>query len=154
MAINFYQAYMGQPVRSSTVGESPTRRGQTSGETAPVSKNEVPKEESVANTLGTPGPESGLEAIAMASIDPTLMTRAVEQANTVSEAVLRAKNRSIEFAFDDRSGRVTMTIREELNGQEVTRQIPPDEFLSMVDRLKGYSEGDELPPGTLLNLDV
>ena len=90
----------------------------------------------------------------MASIDPTQLTRAVEQANSASEAVLRAKNRSIEFDYDDRSGRVTMTIKEEFNGREVTRQIPPDEFLSMVERLKGYSEGDELPAGTLLSLDV
>jgi uncharacterized FlaG/YvyC family protein len=47
-----------------------------------------------------------------------------------------------------------MTIIEEQNGKEVTRQIPPDEFLAMVDRLKGYSEGDELPTGTLFSQDV
>jgi uncharacterized FlaG/YvyC family protein len=47
-----------------------------------------------------------------------------------------------------------MTIREELNGKEVTRQIPPMEFLNMVDRLKGYSEAGDLPKGTLFNLDV
>jgi len=154
MAINIYQAYSGQPIRSSTVGESPARRGQASGSIAPVSEIEVPKAESAANTLGAPSPESGLEAVALASVDPTLMTRAIEQANAISETALRAKNRSIEFGFDDRSGRVTMTITEELNGREVTHQIPPDEFLSMVDRLQGYNEGEELPTGTLLNLDV
>jgi hypothetical protein len=153
MAINFYQAYAGQPIRTSTVGDSSTQRGRSSESTAPVSETEVSSAETVANTLGTPGPESGLEALAMSSVDPALMTRAVEQANAVSETALRATNRSVNFQFDDRSGRVTMTITEERNGEEVTRQIPPDDFLDMVDRLQGYSEGDALPRGTLLNLD-
>lgn len=154
MAINFYQAYAGQPIRSSTVGESPARRSPSNGETAPVSEVEISKEQSVAHTLGAAGPESGLEAVARTSVDPAQLTRAVEQANAVTETVMRAKNRSIEFGLDQRSGRVTMTIIEEQNGKEVTRQIPPDEFLAMVDRLKGYSEGDELPTGTLFSQDV
>jgi uncharacterized FlaG/YvyC family protein len=154
MAINFNQAYAGQPIRSPTVGDSRTRRGDANGEVAPVSKVEVSKEASVANNLGAPGPESGLEAIAMTSVDPAQVTRAIEQANAASEVALRAKNRSVQFGFDNRSGRVTMTIREELNGKEVTRQIPPMEFLNMVDRLKGYSEAGDLPKGTLFNLDV
>ena len=89
----------------------------------------------------------------MSSVDPALMTRAVEQANTAAEAALRATNRSVNFQYDDRSGRVKMTITEERNGKEVTRQIPPDDFLDMVDRLQGYADGSELPRGTLLNLD-
>jgi uncharacterized FlaG/YvyC family protein len=154
MAINVYQAYAGQPIRSSTVGDSPARRSPSNVETAPVSEVEVPKAESVANTLGAAGPESGLEAVARASVDPAQMTRAVEQANAVTETVMRAKNRSIEFGLDQRSGRVTMTIKEERNGEEVTRQIPPDEFLAMVDRLEGYGDAEELPSGTLFSLDV
>jgi hypothetical protein len=154
MAINFYQAYAGQPIRTSTVGDSSTQRGRSNSETAPVSETEVSSAEKTANALGTPGPESGLEALAMSSVDPALMTRAVEQANAVAETALRAKNRSVNFQFDDRSGRVKMTITEERNGEEVTRQIPPDDFLQMVDRLKGFSEGGELPRGTLLSLDV
>ena len=154
MAINFYQAYAGQPIRTSTVGDSSTQRGRAPSETAPVSETEVSSAEKNANTLGTPGPESGLEAVAMSAVDPTVMTRAVEQANSVAEVALRAKNRTVAFQYDDRSGRVTMTITEEQNGEEVTRQIPPDDFLDMVERLKGYSEGEELPRGTLLSLDV
>ena len=153
MAINRYQAYAGQPIRTSSVGESPGRRNQTNGGVAPVSEVNTPKAAKVANTLGTPGPESGLEAVAMASVDPAQVTRAVEQANAVSEAAMRARNRSVQFGFDAMSGRVTMTITEELNGEEVTRQIPPIEFLNMVERLKGYSEGDTLPKGALFNLD-
>jgi uncharacterized FlaG/YvyC family protein len=154
MAINFNQAYAGQPIRSPTVGDSHTRRGQANGEVAPVSKVEMSTEANVANTLGAPSPESGLEAIAMTSVDPAQLTRAVEQANAASEAALRAKNRSVQFGVDSRSGRVTMTIREERNGEEVTRQIPPMDFLKMVDRLKGYGEAGELPKGALFDLDA
>ena len=153
MAINVYQAYAGQAIRSSSVTESPSRRGQANGEVAPVSEVDTSKAANVANTLGTPGPESGLEAIAMASVDPVQMTRAVEQANAVSETAMRARNRSVQFGFDAQSGRVTMTITEELNGEEVTRQIPPREFLNMVERLQGYSEGDSLPKGSIFKLD-
>ena len=153
MAINVYQAYAGQSIRPSSVGESPGRRGQSQETTAAVSEVEAPKGEQVAQTLGTPGPESGLEAVAMTSVDPALVTREVEQANAIAESALRAKNRSVHFGFDSGSGRVTMTITEERNGKEVTRQIPPMEFLEMVDRLKGYSEGNDLPKGALLDLD-
>lgn len=153
MAINVYQAYAGQSIRTSSVGESSGKSGRTNGEIAPVSKVDASTAANVANTLGTPSPESGLEAVAMASVDPVQMTRAVEQANAVSETAMRARNRSVQFGFDTQSGRVTMTITEELNGEEVTRQIPPREFLNMVERLQGYSEGESLPKGSIFNLD-
>ena len=153
MAIRLYQAYAGHSVRSMSAGESPARRGSSSDATAPVGETERKEPTKADNTLGTPGPENGFEALALSSPDPALVTRAVEQANVAAETAMRAKNRSVEFGFDMESGRVTMLIREELNGSEVTRQIPPDTFLQMVERLQGFQEGQDLPPGTLFSLD-
>ena len=153
MAINVYQAYAGQAIRPTSVGESPARRGQSADTTPAVSQVEAPKGEQVAQTLGGMGPENGLEAVLQTAVDPAVVTRAVEQANAASEAALRAKNRSVQFGYDARSGRVTMTIREKHNGEEVTRQIPPMAFLDMVDRLRGFGEDDALPKGAVLDLD-
>ena len=155
MAINFYQAFVGQPVRTSAAGESPSgARGQSKDSAAPVSKTEAPKGEDVANKLGTMGPENGFEALAIAQSDPVQVTRAVEQANAVSESVFRARDRSVAFGYDEVSGRVTMTITEEINGKEVIHQIPPNDFLRMVERLKGYSDGDASPRGALIDMDI
>lgn len=153
MAIRLYQAYAGHSVRSMSAGESPVRRSSSSDSAAPVGETERREPAKADNTLGTPGPESGFEAMALSSVDPALMTRAVEQANAAVETAMRARNRSVEFGFDAQSGRVTMLIREEQNGSEVTRQIPPDTFLKMVERLEGFQEGQDLPPGTLVSLD-
>jgi hypothetical protein len=136
-----------------SAGESPARRGQSSDSAAPVGETERKEPTKADNTLGSPGPENGFEAVALSSTDPALLTRAVEQANAAAEAAMRAKNRSVEFGLDSESGRVTMLIREERNGSEVTRQIPPDTFLQMVERLQGFQEGQDLPPGTFFSLD-
>ena len=63
MAINVYQAYAGQAIRPTSVGESPARRGQSADTTPAVSQVEAPKGEQVAQTLGGMGPENGLEAV-------------------------------------------------------------------------------------------
>ena len=154
MAINMYQAYAGQPIRTSTVGDSSSNKGRSSDSAGPVSAPESAQTDSASDVVGSLGPESGLAASAKAAVDPAQVTRAVEQANAISETTLRARNRSVEFQYDDGSGRVTMTITEERNGEQVSRQIPPDEFLALAERLKEYADdGSGYPPGMLFSSD-
>ena len=71
----------------------------------------------------------------------------------LAESALRATNRSIEFAHDEGSGRMTITIKEEVDGEEVSRQIPPNHFLKVVERLKQINEGLFAPRGALIDTD-
>ena len=48
-------------------------------------------------------------------------------------------NRAINFDFDDKTGDVVVKIVDK-NSQEVIRQIPPEEMLRIIARLRNYSE--------------
>ena len=102
-----------------SAGESPARRGSSSDATAPVGETER-KEPTKATIPLEPRVGEWIRGPRIVLPDPALVTRAVEQANVAAETAMRAKNRSVEFGFDMESGRVTMLIREELNGSEVT----------------------------------
>jgi hypothetical protein len=154
MAINFNQLFVGQPIRTSVAGESSSSSGRSNNETAPVGETEdVSKGGRVAHVLGVAGPENGLQAIAMKEVDPAVVPRAVKQANALAETALRAQNRSVEFSFREDTNRVTMTIREEVNGEEVIRHIPPKQFLDLVEKLQSLAETTDGPRGTLLSID-
>jgi len=153
MAINFNQLFVGQPIRTSVAGESSSSSERSNNETAPVGETEVSRGGRVAHVLGVAGPESGLQAIAMKEVDPAIVPRAVKQANALAETALRAQNRSVEFRFREDTNRITMTITEEVNGEEVVRQIPPKQFLELVEKLQSLAESTDGPRGTLLSID-
>ena len=48
-------------------------------------------------------------------------------------------NRAINFDFDDKTGDVVVKIVDK-NSQKVIRQIPPEEMLRIIARLRNYSE--------------
>ena len=85
--------------------------------------------------------------------DSKSLIKAIEEANAVAEVALRASHRSVEFSHDDTSGRITITIKEEVDGKEVSRQIPPSQFLKIVERLRDVAERSR-PRGALFDLDV
>jgi uncharacterized FlaG/YvyC family protein len=91
--------------------------------------------------------------MAMKEVDPAIVPRAVEQANALAETVMRSENRSVEFRFREDTNRITMTITEEVNGEEVVRQIPPKQFIDLVEKLQSLAESASGPRGTLLNID-
>ena len=76
-----------------------------------------------------------------AKVESADLDRAVEEANQLTESSLRATNRSVVFGRHEGSGRITMTIHETVNGEEVERQIPPESLLKLVERLKALGEG-------------
>ena len=153
MAINFNQLFVGQPIRTSVAGESASSSERSNSDTAPVGDTEVSKGGRVAHILGVAGPESGLQAMAMKEVDPAIVPRAVKQANALAETVMRGQNRSVEFSFRENTNRIAMTIREEVNGEEVVRHIPPKQFLDLVEKLQSLTDSTDNPRGTLINID-
>jgi uncharacterized FlaG/YvyC family protein len=153
MAINLNQAFVGQPVRVASPSETVARqRGSPSGEAAPVAESEATtRANRIADVTTAAAPESTMQALTAPEVDSADVVRAVEQANRISAVALRATNRSVKFARHD-TGRVTITIREDVNGEEVVREIPPSQFLKVVERLKAFNGGESGPRGALLDV--
>ena len=154
MAINFNQLFMGQPLRTTNAMEKNNSSNRSESETGPVSETDGPKGGRVAHTLGIAGPNSGIEAMAIKEVDPAIIPRAVEQANSLAETAMRAQQRSVEFSYRENSDRVVMTIREERNGEEIVREIPPQQFFELVDKLQTLAETKDTPRGTLVSIDA
>ena len=155
MAIKLNQAFAGQPLRSSVAGDTPTsHRVASKGSSAPVGDTEASRAAAAADVVGAVAPENVFEAMAASEVEASTMMKAVEQANEVAKSALRATNRSIEFGVHDRSGRMTITIREEINGHEVRREIPPKEFLRVLETLQNMGPENEEVRGALVNLDA
>jgi hypothetical protein len=154
MAINFNQLFMGQPLRTTNAVDKGQSSERSENETGPVSEPDSPKGGRVAHTLGVAGPNGGLEAMAIKEVDPAIIPRAVKQANSLAETALRSQQRSVEFTYREESDRVVMTIREEVDGEEVVREIPPQQFLELIDKLQNLSDTKETPRGTLLSIDA
>ncbi|MCB9540610.1 MAG: flagellar protein FlaG [Myxococcales bacterium] len=159
MAINVSQALVGAGLRQTASKDAATARGSPRVRAEGPEDIEVPVADPVRvqprSAAGSEGVAAAAEAAARAAeeVDPTALVRAVEEANVVAEAALRASHRSVEFRHDDSSGRITITIKEERNGEEVSKQIPPSQFLKMVERLRDMAERTR-PRGALLELDV
>lgn len=146
MAINVNQVFSGGAIRNPGAGDQAVKRTSGRNATEPSADTEL-------------APESATGAGAAANVRPDArpveaqsLDRAIEEANALSETTLRARNRSVTFGRDDGSGRITITIREEVDGEETTRQIPPPAFLELVERLKRLGEGETR--GALIDLDV
>lgn len=156
MAINVNQALAGQPLRVPAAGESlaQQRSAPRVASAAPVAPAESSADARKAAEATEGVPQSGLSAALARKAEQVDLTRAVEQANAIAESALRATNRSVRFDKDDSSGRVTITIKEEVDGEEVTRQIPPSHFLRVVERLRQIAdEGEAIPRGAFIRVD-
>ena len=152
MAINVNQAFAGQPIRTPTVGESlNSKGGSPANATAPAAETDL-EEGGIAPPKVEPGSSAtGAEQVSA----PQSLDKAVEQANALAEANLRATNRSVTFSKDERSGRIQITIREEgVGGEEVLRQIPPSSFFKLVERLQSLNDDGGPPRGALVDLDI
>jgi uncharacterized FlaG/YvyC family protein len=155
MAIKINQVGVGYGLRGLGVGEAPsTKRASLRAEAKPVAPVEQSAAEASAEVNGAVAPANSFEALAASEIDPAQVSRAVEQANDVAESLFRAGRRSVEFGIHQDSGRVTITIREEQNGEEVVREIPPRKFLQMAEQLQSLAAEGEKYRGTLVSLDA
>ena len=155
MAIKINQAGLGFGLRGHGVGEAPSaKRASLRAEAKPVAQTEQSAAETTADVTGTVAPNNSFEALAASGVDAAQVSRAVEQANDVAESLFRANHRSVEFGFHHDSGRVTITIREEQNGEEVVREIPPRKFLQVAEQLQSMASHGESYRGTLVSLDA
>jgi len=92
-----------------------------------------------------------VEASGATAVESPELDRAVEEANQLAESSLRATNRSVTFGRHEGSGRITITIHEEVNGEVVERQVPPESVLKLVERIKALGEGDpQAPAGAII----
>lgn len=83
------------------------------------------------------------------------LMKAVEEANSLAEIAFEQRERSVRFSRDEDSGRLVMTIREKASGEEDVRQLPPESFLKMLERLReARGEGDGQRPPALLDLNA
>lgn len=144
MSITIHKQLSGvAAVRSPSSADSPaSARGHPRGSSAPGTPTEASRDH--------PAREIGPMIQSALAVDdskaPAPSEQAVEQANALSESVLRSSRRSVEFDRDAGSGRIVMTIREDDNGEITERQIPPDEFIRVVRKLEALAQG-EAPAG-------
>jgi uncharacterized FlaG/YvyC family protein len=152
MAINVNQALAGLPIRTPAVGEAlNSRGGSPANAAAPAAETDL-QEGGIAPPKVVPG--SGANTKAQVSA-PQSLDKAVEQANRLAEANLRATNRSVTFSKDDQSGRIQITIRSEgVDGEEVLRQIPPSSFFKLVERLEALNASEDGHRGALVDLNI
>ncbi|MFN3201824.1 MAG: flagellar protein FlaG [Bradymonadia bacterium] len=83
------------------------------------------------------------------------LTKAVEEANSLAEVAYDQSERSVRFSRDEASGRLVMTIKEKESGEETVRQLPPEAFLKMLERLKeARGERDAKRAPALVNVSA
>ncbi len=139
MAMNINQLVSGQVAVRPPSQDALAARG-TPRKTEAGTKTELAQ---ASEPGGTATPTSPNEVDASGGkVEQPGLDRAVEIANQLSESSLSVAHRSVTFGRDPGSGRITMTIREAVNGEEVVRQIPSESLLKLVERLKALGEKD------------
>jgi uncharacterized FlaG/YvyC family protein len=158
MSIYFNRGQTGQVGKGGLSGQAPSNpRGSPSDDansSADTSETSAAENELFSTTSAAS--ESGLQATIMsAPADPIHVKRAVKEANKLAESKFSTGDRSVEFGLHQPSGRITITIREELNGSTIEREIPPKAFLKLYERLKDaeVNQSSETPKGALIDLD-
>ena len=139
-------------------GQAPSNpRGSPAGETGTSdAATETTSAEQELFSTTSAGSESGLQAAILSQpVDPIHVKRAVKEANKLVESQFSAHQSSVEFGLHKPSGRITITIREDLNGATIEREIPPKAFLKLYERLKEARDvsADDPHRGALIDLD-
>ena len=155
MSIYFNRGQVGKGGYSGQAPSNP--RGSPSGESDSAdSAAEATSAEQELFSTTSAGSESGLQATIMSQpADPIHVKRAVKEANKLVETQFSTSQSSVEFGIHQPSGRITITIREDLNGATIEREIPPKAFLKLYERLKEAQDSSNNEPtrGALIDLD-
>ncbi|MBU0551758.1 flagellar protein FlaG [Myxococcota bacterium] len=146
MAVQFNKNYVVQALRPAYghEGLGALRAQKTEG----GSETEMPKGPEGAEAI-----EAGGAARAPKEITPQALTKAVEEANQLAESALAATNRKISFNVHD-SGQVVISIEEKHGEESITREIPPQEMLDMMERLRSLRDEQLALRGSLVNIDA
>ena len=146
MSIYFNRGQNGQLGKGGLSGQGPSnpRAGPTEGSSSKGEVGETTSAEQELFSSTSSGSESGLQAAIMsAAADPVHVKRTVAEANELAKSRFSTNDRSVEFGVHQPSGRITITIREELNGSTIEREIPPKAFLKLYERLKNADMGQD-----------
>lgn len=148
MAINVNSVLAGQTARTPALHEAlATQRARPERDVAvPSTETDLPE--------GPAGAAARSSDELQPAAQPMVLDKAVEEANALAESTLRATNRSVAFNRHESSGRTVISISEEVNGETVTREIPPNQFLKLVDKLRDLVNSNEPPRGALVDLDI
>jgi uncharacterized FlaG/YvyC family protein len=155
MSIYFNRGQVGKGGLSGQAPGNP--RGSPSGSSRSTDEStETTSVEQELFSTTSAGSESGLQAAIMSQpVDPIHVKRAVKEANELVKSQLSVRKSSVEFGLHKPSGRITITIRENLNGAVIEREIPPKAFLKLYERLKEAQgmPGEDPHRGALIDLD-
>lgn len=96
---------------------------------------------------------AGEAPLAPKEVTPEGLTKAVEEANQLAESALAATNRRMRFNVHD-SGQVMISIEEKQGEESITREIPPQEMLDMMERLRELRDQQLSLRGSLVNIEA
>ena len=158
MSIYFNRGHTGQLGKGGLSGQGPSnpRAGPSGSASSSGDANETTSAEQELFSSTSAASESGVQAAIMsAEVDPVHVKRAVSEANDIAKSHFSTNDRQVEFGVHQPSGRITITIREELNGETIEREIPPKAFLKLYERLKASKTSSDVEPtrGTLIDTD-
>ncbi len=142
MAISLSRTVLGPPARP---------QGVELQQKSAIPKNvgEAPTELDRNGGAGAQAPQDPREVVARApTTAPQGLDRAVEEANETAETALAATNRSI--SFEKKEGLVAITIRDEIEGEEVVKEIPPEFVQKIRAKLRALQAG-ETSSGVLID---
>jgi uncharacterized FlaG/YvyC family protein len=155
MSIYFNRGQIGKGGLSGQAPSSPRGSPADSSRSTNESAEATSAEQELFSTTSA-GSESGLQAAIMSQpADPIHVKRAVNEANELVKNQLSVHQSSVEFGIHKPSGRITITIREDLNGAVIEREIPPKAFLKLYERLQEAQKTPSEEPhrGMLIDLD-
>jgi len=155
MSIYFNRGQIGKGGLSGQAPSNPRGSPSGSSRSAHGSSETTSAEQALFSTTSA-GSESGLQATVMSqAADPIHVKRAVNEANELLKTQLSVHQSSVEFGIHKPSGRITITIREDLNGAVIEREIPSKAFLKLYERLQDaqMTPSEEPHRGALIDLD-
>ena len=155
MSIYFNRGHVGKGGLSGQAPINPRGSPANSSRSTTESNEKTSAEQELFSTTSAVS-ESGLQAAFMSQpADPIHVKKAVNEANELVKSQLSVHQSTVEFGVHKPSGRITITIREDLNGAVIEREIPSKVFLELYERLQEAQKGPSEDPhrGALIDLD-
>ena len=126
-----------------TTSTGVTRISSASNTTNRVPNNVVPITQRNSNQVDRPDEQVTAEQQQLTSEED--VRQAVDSVNNF----VQQTNRNLEFAVEESSGRVVITVREAETGN-IIRQIPPEEVLAIAELINNNLQNTATPVGVLI----
>lgn len=113
----------------------PPQRSPTLAPVHTVAPTPVPEVVDAGRRSDGPAPDEGPGAKSR-KLDDAELTQAVKRLNDLSLSI----RRELQFSIDEGSGRTVIKVLDS-ESKEIIRQIPPEEVLSVIERLEAATGG-------------